>query len=339
MKEIKTLTHISRISHIDLEEMLDDALLETHGERFSAYRKEYRLSLDADRTGDVPARPITVGLELLNKCNFKCVMCITPQSTDPKIVITQDTVDRVLNECKTLGIPALMFGMGEEPLLHKGFLDILAQSKAAGIMDIFLFTNGLLVNDRIAQGLVDTPISRVYFSLDAATPETFEKIRGSNQLEKIEENIMRLLKIREATNSKLPIMRVSFCVQEGNKHERAMFGEKWANVVDHVDFQELHDFSDVFKMSEMPEEDRFRASEPRTTDTRCQQPWEKLTIWANGEVSPCCSFHGKNLIVGNIHQDTIEEIWNNEKINEIRSQLSSDKLNPVCEVCLRKRSD
>ena len=314
-----------------------EALKAKFGERYIEYRRDYQKSLDGDLTGFLPSMPITVGLELLNKCNFKCIMCLTPKSSEPKIVIADETIDRVLAECKEGGVPALMFGMGEEPLLHKGFLDVLERSNSAGIMDVFLFTNGLLLNERIAKGLVEGRIARVYVSIDAATPETFKRIRGSSELEKIEENVKRLVSMRDAAGAVLPVIRVSFCIQPGNLSERQAFIDKWKDVVDHVDIQEMHDFSQVTEMAKLSDEERFRTAEVRDSDLRCHQPWEKLTIWANGDVSPCCTFHGKNLIVGNIQKQSVREIWTGEKIDLVRRQISDGRLNPVCRACLQQR--
>ena len=69
----------------------------------------------------------------------------------------------------------------------------------------------------------------------------------------------------------------------------------------------------------------------------CSQPWEKLTVWANGDVSPCCTFHGKNLIIGNINYQSIQELWNGSNINKIREQLRSGNINKVCHECITKR--
>jgi radical SAM protein with 4Fe4S-binding SPASM domain len=329
--------HISRTSRKDIESVLADALGARFGGKFAAYRTDYHKVLDSDRSGFLPPMPITVGLELLNKCNFKCVMCLTPKLNDPKVVISDATIAKILDECRSLSVPALMFGMGEEPLLHKGFLEVLNKAEAAGIMDIFLFTNGLLLNERIAEALVRAGTPRVFISIDAATPETFLKIRGSRDLEKIEENVKRLVVIRDRAGSALPIVRVSFCVQPANKAERAAFIEKWENVVDHVDIQEMHDFSRVQEMGALSEAERFEAGAVADPELRCHQPWEKLTIWSNGDVSPCCTFHGKNLIVGSVHRQTVGEIWNGEKIGEVRRQLANGTLNPVCRVCLENR--
>lgn len=337
MTDMTIPPHIERISKGDPEQRLNQALEHGYGERFTAYRESYQRSLDADREAYLPDFPITLGMELLNKCNFACVMCHTTRDKSPKITLPRATIERVLTECGREGLPALMFGIGEEPLLHKQFRDVFELAKTADVMDIFLFTNGMLLTEDLARFLIERQIARVFVSLDAATPETFRKIRGKDELERIERNIHTLVRLRDEQGSALPMVRVSFCVQPGNMAEKSAFIAKWQDVVDHIDFQMMHDFNDVGAMSAIDEEERNAAGPPADPALRCHQPWEKLTIWANGDVSPCCTFHGKNVIVGNVETESLKEIWQGDRINNIRAQLATGSLNPVCRVCLTKR--
>lgn len=333
----KTPGHIKRISDEDIEVLLLENLTEKYGERFSEYRTTYNKVINQKGNPSPPSVPITLGIELLNKCNFKCKMCLTPNLTEPKIVIPQETRSALISQIKKNKIPAVMFGMGEEPLLYKDFTGFVREICQAGVMDIFLFTNGLLMNEKIARELIDLEITRVYFSLDAATPETFEKVRGKNELTRIEDNIHKFISIRNQSSKKLPIVRVSFCETVENSHEKEMFIEKWQHIVDHVDIQTVHDFSKVIEMGALSKDELFKPCGKSMPEAVCNQPWEKLTIWANGDVSPCCTFHGKNLIIGNVKYQSIDELWNGQSIEKIRDQLGSGNLNAVCHECLEKR--
>ena len=44
-------------------------------------------------------------------------------------------------------------------------------------MDIFLFTNGTLLNEQKNKILLDSNITRLFVSLDAATNNTYQKVR------------------------------------------------------------------------------------------------------------------------------------------------------------------
>lgn len=332
------LQHIERIDTCDVEERLAETIGVKFGQRFSDYRDNWYKTLDYASTDYVPEFPLTVGVELLNKCNFSCSMCYTSIYEGPKIVIEEEVLDNLLKEFEDNEMPALMFGMGEEPLLYKDIKRVIERAQKAGVMEVFLFTNGLLLTEEMSAFLIDQGVSRVYVSLDAATPKTFEKIRGKNELSRVEANIHTFLKIRKEKGADLPIIRTSFCVQPDNIHEKEQFIEKWKNVVDHIDFQTRIDFSAVDRMSEIPHAERLRPTgNSDLKEPKCPQPFYMVTVWANGDVSPCCTFHGKNLAIGNVHQDTLKNIWNGEKANEIRRQFLENDPNIICQECISNR--
>ena len=69
----------------------------------------------------------------------------------------------------------------------------------------------------------------------------------------------------------------------------------------------------------------------------CSYPFYSLGVLANGDVTPCCTFYGTKLIIGNIHKQTLQEIWDGEKIKEFRKQIIFKEFNPICKKCLYSR--
>lgn len=54
----------------------------------------------------------------------------------------------------------------------------------------------------------------------------------------------------------------------------------------------------------------------------CLMGWYSMTIAATGKVYPCCNFVGlPNKIVGNIHQQTIHQIWNGPEYEAFRLEF------------------
>lgn len=333
MDERTNTTHTETVQFSPFEELL----AEKFGERFRVYRRDYTKSLNYDKNGFLPDFPITVTVELVNRCNLDCIMCYTINHKEKKETLDLPQLRSVLDECEREGLPALVIGLGSEPLIYKGIKDVLKASTDANIMDIFLGTNGVLMNESLCEYLVESQIARVEISLDAATPETYQKVRGKNELERIERNIETLLEIKKRNNSTLPIIRLCFCVQDVNKHEQEAFLNKWNGRVDYVDFQKLYNFDAVDELRETGTIEGVETLEVK--DSHCAYPFNSLHIWSNGNVTPCCTFFAKNeqLVVGNVRQQSLKEIWEGDSIKEIRRQLLTGDLNPTCRVCLSQR--
>ena len=328
------LEQIQTFSFTNVEEILTDKF----GDRFRRYRINYRKSQEYDKNGFLPDFPITVAIELVNRCNLNCIMCYTINHSEKKATLDLDSIRRVLGECGDHELPALVVGMGAEPLLYKQTKDVLAIAREAEVMDVFLGTNGVLLNSTMSEYIVANNIARIEISLDAATPETYEKVRGKDELEKIEENILTLLDIKKRNNSKTPIVRLCFCLQPENAHEREQFIRKWEGLVDYIDIQRLQDVSYIDELREKGDV----ASEAKLIDGKspepyCDYPFNSLNIWSNGDVTPCCTFYAKALVAGNVHNSTLKEIWDGAYMSDLREQFHENRLNPTCLTCLAQR--
>ena len=102
---------------------------------------------------------------------------------------------------------------------------------------------------------------------------------------------------------------------------------------------------DFDKLSKLSEEERWKRRKPLFKENfvkACKAPFHSATVHADGSVIPCCTFQGKNLTLGyingipelNIPAQSLKELWNGEKINELREQFRTGELNIVCQHCL-----
>ena len=67
----------------------------------------------------------------------------------------------------------------------------------------------------------------------------------------------------------------------------------------------------------------------------CMAPWVSINNNPNGNILPCCvsKFHEP---FGNLNNDSIENIWNNEKYKELRKNMLEEKKTSTCERCYKE---
>jgi radical SAM protein with 4Fe4S-binding SPASM domain len=70
----------------------------------------------------------------------------------------------------------------------------------------------------------------------------------------------------------------------------------------------------------------------KVSDTFCIMPWTHLHTWPNGNVFPCCLADSSKPI-GNLADNTLEEIWNSPDLKKIRTELLSGEKPNVCRRC------
>jgi radical SAM protein with 4Fe4S-binding SPASM domain len=107
-------------------------------------------------------------------------------------------------------------------------------------------------------------------------------------------------------------------VNEVNSHQKEEFVNFWQDKVDFVDIKVLANFNKVISTGE--------------NKWSCLDPFRRISIMANGDVIPCCSFHGKNLVLGNVKNRSIKELWKSSEIRDVRKNLIENKEH-VCKLC------
>lgn len=75
-------------------------------------------------------------------------------------------------------------------------------------------------------------------------------------------------------------------------------------------------------------------SDYKDSKTFCILPWVHLEIQQEGNTYPCCRSQF-NEPIGNTHQNTPEEIWNSEKLRELRLKMINDEESSYCTDCYR----
>ena len=72
----------------------------------------------------------------------------------------------------------------------------------------------------------------------------------------------------------------------------------------------------------------------------CTDVYLQLGIYWNGDVVPCCYDVDGKQIMGNLHKQSLNDIWNSEKYKDFRKRVSSFETNShaepkICQNCLR----
>ena len=98
-----------------------------------------------------------------------------------------------------------------------------------------------------------------------------------------------------------------------------------------MEIQNLHIYENLNSLAVIND---FNDCDKIDNDMYCYSPFSYLAIWSNGDISPCCTFHGQKLILGNVKECTLKETWQSKYMSNLRNQFINKKLNNVCNDCL-----
>lgn len=133
----------------------------------------------ADTRGSrVEGGPSALYLEVTNRCNLECRTCIrTYRTLEPPADLSLAAVRAILDQLRTGPERAVLQGIGE-PLLNPEIFEIVGLLRERGARVVFN-TNGTLLDADRRRRLVEEGPDELRVSLDAATAESFERVRAA----------------------------------------------------------------------------------------------------------------------------------------------------------------
>jgi len=235
-----------------------------------------------------------------------------------KGIMSLENARKILDEvmaAKPLVHPAL-YG---EPTLAPAFKEIIKDCHSKG-MTVAINSNGLAINKQLAEYIVKY-VDSISISIDDATPDTLKKIRGIDNLPKIENAVEHLLQARGS--KRVPRIGVSFTTQDQNRHELDDFINKWTPIVDVVRIGNL--FKDGY----------FQGFETPKERIPCGALWLTMPIHNDGSVTICCLDSWRKTNMGNVFENSVADIWKGNKFQEVRKLHEEGRWDdlPICKKC------
>lgn len=195
---------------------------------FSALKAAWHIERIAELRAGRDIVPTHVQLILSDLCNQDCHFCAfrmeggfatenfadASGNRNPNRRIPTAKAIEILDDCAALGVEAIEFTGGGEPTVHPDCMEIIAHAQARG-MKTGLVTNGV----KLAPHPALERLSWLRVSLDAGTPETYERIRRSRAWPQV----MRALDYAGALAG--PYVGVGFVVTRENYRELARAAE------------------------------------------------------------------------------------------------------------------
>ena len=277
--------------------------------------------------------PAQLDIELNGGCNMKCPFCLHGYG-DKRLntLIPIERYKKLIDEAVAFGIKGLKLNYINEPMLRKDLEQCIDYAKSAGILNVYMVTNGTLLNARRRDSMLNCGITKIFISVDAATSETYNKQRLSGKFDMVVKNILDFIEERNKRKLKYPLVRVSFLRNSINIHEEEGFQKFWEDKADMIAFQKMNDLPDIDTGLTLPD--------LKEKDKRCSFPFKQLVIDHQGDILPCCKLGGKKLALGNIKTMTLKQAWNSESMLKLQTLHKNNQWqqNLVCKRCISNGS-
>jgi cyclic pyranopterin phosphate synthase len=135
-------------------------------------------------------------LSITDRCNLRCRYCMPEEGVElvkHRDLLTYEEIVRTIEVFARNGITKIRI-TGGEPLVRRGAVDLIKRiAKIAGIKDLSLTTNGVLLKE-YAGALVEAGLRRINISLDTLKPDRFAYITRTDRFKQVWEGIEEALR-------------------------------------------------------------------------------------------------------------------------------------------------
>ncbi|MBL9008121.1 MAG: SPASM domain-containing protein [Myxococcales bacterium] len=279
--------------------------------------------LDAGRTR-VRGMPAHMKIELTNFCNLACPMCPHPQMQRAVGTMRESLFRKIIDESAPYLEFAYLHHLGES-LVVRRIGEFIRYGRSRGVA-MGLSTNATFLDAQKSRLLLESGLDFLVISLDAASAETYQRIRVGGDFATTLANTQRFFALKESIANHTTVV-VQMIVMEGNRHEIDDFAKTWQG---HVMIKEVRDWAGQVPLS-------IRSPQRVEKLPPCRMPWTEITVLWDGTVVPCANHFEKLNVLGDLRTQSLVDVWNGSRMQEMRRVHLQDEVAriPVCATCSR----
>lgn len=353
LAEVKKITDLDKTSICLLVRSLEAKGIILRGESYK--RINLRVIENNFVSRDCLSFPRTVYWECTRNCNYRCVHCYSSSGGKNYSDLPSEVVKKFISELGKKGVEFLSIG-GGEPLLYKDLCRVLRYCQNNNV-EVEVSTNGSLANGQIITNLKRSGLKFIQVSLDGASEATYNKIRKGGDFQKVLANIKKLSEHFTVTVCTVATRHniheigeiIDLCKKLGAKYFRVlplMSAGRAQSAVASLQIskrqrKELNAY--ILKRRGRESAISLQLNEnlilPRQKNIQwmpenhygCSAARSTCAIDSSGNVYPCSYLRTKELICGNIKDQSLGQIWRGSLVMEKMREI--DKLVGRCSSC------
>lgn len=288
-----------------------------------------------DRRRPLPEVPEHIQIETVAGCNANCVFCPN-KKTEAKVPLGQcmdwDLYRSLVDQTVEWGIRRISPYMHNEPLLDSELPERIKYitDHKKGFQFTKINSNGSLLTERMAKGLLDSGLDRINFSVQGLEPQSYQELMHL-PLQKTLDNINRLLELKRSGGYKLPRIRVCMLVTKVIEPQRKKILEYWDARGVKVNFNQLENRGN----HQAIQSEALALHKLKHYDW-CNHLFEQMYIAYDGRALMCCADWEYQGVMGDTKKDTLKDIWNSSRYGSFRERFLTGHIKGMlCDGCTK----
>jgi MoaA/NifB/PqqE/SkfB family radical SAM enzyme len=273
-------------------------------------------------------------IEVTNRCNHSCVFCYNSKMNPILGSINVDFAKRILKEAFEMGVRSVGFYTTGEMFLCKDIAIHIANAKKLGFNYIYSDTNGVLANRKNLESIITAGIDSIKFSINAGTKETYKVVHGSDDFERVMENLKICYELKKELNPQLKVF-ISYVVIKQNEQEIETLRGITKPYVDDFwcfSFWPHHQLRYNCDMNSLTP-----SIGVREFPMPCQN-LKRVIVTFDGYLTACCLDFNHDLLLADLKTTSLRDAWNSKNANMLRQLHIDNKLEgTLCNTCAKMK--
>jgi hypothetical protein len=279
----------------------------------------------------IPDFPRTVQLQTRTGCNAGCIFCPYEDARDkvPSGKMPADLFEKIVQELARHRTHRISPYLMNEPFMDNTLLVKARRIKAViPRARLIVTTNAGVLHPAVTDDLLaDNPFRAIYISVQGIEKAPYEAtMRGSLRFEKTMENVEYLIQQRNRLAPGLKIVVTMVKTKRINAEKAVAYWQSKGVESKYTVLENRGGNTAVFKKLNAGKARIFRD---------CTRLFKHAYILFNGDMVICCTDYYKTMVLGNVAESSIYEVWNAPRAQEIRRNFLLGDLsdNPLCAKC------
>lgn len=271
--------------------------------------------------------PLNIGLEVGTYCNLNCIMCCNDTLQRKRGYIDTALYRKIIDEVAEVspGTRIWLDFYGEPLLARYKLYYLIDYAKKKGIANVNMNTNGTLLNDEMANMLLDSGIDFISVDVDGFSKEVYEKIRVGADRDVLYQNILNFVNLWKKRDGKKPYFEIKVIEMEENKHEVQQIVDYWLDKGVGVGVRVLNNWGGSLKTVK---------HDIKQERIACGNATGQMVVTWDGKATVCAQDCEATLVLGDLNEESIQELWN-KKQSFIKQHMEHkfDELPELCQQC------
>lgn len=309
------------------------------------YKSKLNLENRVELQNVIPLEtPFLLYVDPSSLCNFRCQFCPTgyksmvERAGYKRQILDFDVFKKLIDGLEEFSQPLKVLRMNKvgEPLLNTKIAEMIRYAKKSGRVSYIDFaTNAGLLNEKTSEALIDAGLDRLNISIEGVNSEQYKRFCGANvDFENLVKQIRFFYENKKACEVVIKIPSNYISAQDVDTF-KTIFGD----ICDRIFVENLTSIWPNFNIND--ESNEITVSEESQyggviKDRKiCSYIFYSMAVNADGTVSACCPDWEEKLIIGDLKQNSIYEIWHSDQLRKLQYQhLKGQRYeNEVCSNC------